>query len=142
MEKKKVSLESICEQCFCHGVPRAVANAILGLKKQIEDELVRMQAKWAAHLKEEKGSCYCMASETSCLPQMMETLEKVLGRKICHVCGGKRKQKKADEEGDGWYYEPCEWCKGTGFEKIAKVDDKDISETVISVNKGDDNRKE
>lgn len=35
----------------------------------------------------------------------------------CRHCGGTGKQKKADEEGDGWYYdsrESCNKCKGTG----------------------------
>lgn len=44
----------------------------------LENLISEYKAEWKKHLAEERGSCYCMASDVSCLPERIKELEKIL----------------------------------------------------------------
>jgi len=52
---------------------------LLQFQKQLQEKISSIDAKWKKHLFDEGGSCYCMASETPCSPDIIKHLEKVLG---------------------------------------------------------------
>lgn len=47
-------------------------------KRKVRARIAAIEAAWKKHLLEEGGSCYCMASDQSCGPQLIAELKKIL----------------------------------------------------------------
>jgi hypothetical protein len=58
------------------GIPK---GAILKLNviDLIDKRIAELQPIWKKHLKGEGGSCYCMSSDESCIPEAIEELRKL-----------------------------------------------------------------
>lgn len=47
-------------------------------RKQIQQRIDELDTIWKKHLKEENGSCYCMSSDESCIPEVINELKRLL----------------------------------------------------------------
>jgi hypothetical protein len=47
-------------------------------KRKVRARITVIEAAWKKHLLEEGGSCYCIASDESCAPQVIAELKKIL----------------------------------------------------------------
>jgi len=84
MSKKKDSLpiggvNKLAEMLADIEIPRRFClNLAEEIKKRIENKITVMEIEWKKHLEGEGGSCYCLASETSCLPERIKELKSIL----------------------------------------------------------------
>jgi hypothetical protein len=49
-------------------------ETVIGL---IDKRIAELQPIWKKHIKDEGGSCYCMSSDKSCIPEAIEELRKL-----------------------------------------------------------------
>lgn len=50
------------------------------VRRRIEKHIETLRTTWNKHLEEDGGSCYCLASDTSCIPQVITELKKLIGK--------------------------------------------------------------
>jgi len=78
--KQYNGLLKILELARDRRIPRTIIiNDLIGIVEVLQKQLVDMQTKWDKHLKDEGGSCYCLASDTSCLPERIKEIKEILG---------------------------------------------------------------
>lgn len=46
---------------------------------EVRARLEELNRKWKKHLEDDGGSCYCLASKYSCIPEKIDELRWVLG---------------------------------------------------------------
>lgn len=64
-------------------------DAIVGF---LESHKKNLEKEWKEHLEGEHGSCYCMASDDSCIPERIKEIDMIL-------CGIKAGDEKVYKEG-------------------------------------------
>jgi len=65
-----------------HGLGYAKA-LISEFEASVRGRLKELERDWKKHLEGEGGSCYCLANENSCRPEIIKELHKLLSKGGC-----------------------------------------------------------